>query len=288
MRYSDWMTAGRVALMSSAVMGATLVSGVAGAEESFRGTTDIKGITMSPVSVLPAAPEPAKKRESCTSRIEPKTTAGQLVAAKGWAVTGEVKVGRYTVVSFVGQCEQGGSGTEVMTQGNLGIFSDKLLAIAYTRQADDLLIGTVRKLDGGGARLYDGDRLGAPVADLRLTDAGEFTLASLAAFDPVCGRRAKVPNVFNLPIDKARKRIMDAGWKPVEAKLEEDQGYENDLHKAGVTEADGCAGTGMGYCSFEYTGAFGKLSVTTTGDPDVKKGDFPKVLKYEVTCGGAK
>ena len=253
MRYSDWMTAGRMVLMSSAVMGAALVSDVVRAEASFRGATEIKGITISPVSVLPTAPKPAKKRESCTFRIEPKTTAGQLVAAKGWAVTGEVKIGSYTAVSFVGQCEEGGSGTEVMTRGNIGIFSDKLLAIAYAKQADDPLIGTVRQLDGGGARLYDGDRLGAPVADLKLTDAGEFILTSLAAFDSVCGGSDKIPNVFNLPIDKARKLITNAGWKPVQAKLETDRDYENNLHKAGLTEVDGCSGTGMNVSATQTT-----------------------------------
>ena len=174
-----------------------------------------------------------------------------------------------------------------MTQGNIGIFSDKLLAIAYTKEADDDQIGTVEQTDGGGGRLYNGG-LGAPVADLKLTDAGEFILTPLAAFDLACGGQTKVPTVFRLPIDKARKLIMEAGWKPVLAKPETDQGYENDFRKAGVTEADGCAGTGMGYCRFDYENAAGKLSVTTTGDPDVEKGNFPKVLRYSVKCGGAK
>jgi len=289
MRHPDLMTAWRMVVVGSAVMSAVLVSDVARAEEGFRGSSEIKGITVAPVSVLPAAPASAKKRTDCEHLlVKPKTAAGKLVAAKGWAVTGEVQIGSYTAVSFVGRLEFVGSGTCMMTRGNIGIFNDKLLlGIAYTKQADDGLIGTVTQLDGGGARLHDGN-LGAPVADLRLTDAGEFSLTSLAAFDSVCGGKAKVPNVFRSPIDKARKLILDAGWKPVPAKPETDEGYENNLRKAGLTEAESCAGTGMGYCNFEYEGAAGKLSVTTTGDPDVEKGEFPTVLSYSVECGGTK
>jgi hypothetical protein len=265
MRYLDLMTVWRMAIVGSTVMSAVLVSDVAQAEENFRASSEIKGISIAPASVLPAAPASAKKRTDCEDfLIKPKTAAGQLVAAKGWAVTGEVKIGSYTAVSFVGRLEFVGSGTCMMTRGNIGIFDDKLLGIAYTKQADDGLIGTVTQLDGGGARLYDGN-LGAPVADLKLTDVGEFSLTSLAAFDSVCSGKAKVPNVANLPIDKARKLSSDAGWKPVPAKPETDEGYESDLRKAGLTEAESCAGTGMGYCNFDYEGAAGKLSVTTMG-----------------------
>jgi hypothetical protein len=276
-------------------MSAVLVSDVARAEGSFRVFSEIKNISVARVNALPAAPAPAEKSKDCEDLlIKPKTAAGQLVAAKGWAVTGEVKIGDYTAVSFVGQLGLADGGVCMMTRGDIGIFSDKLLAVAYTKDADDSLIGTVRQLDSGGARLYGGGGDSAAVADLKLTDEGEFILTSLAAFESVCGGKAKVPNVNNLPIDKARKLIIDSGWKPVLAKLDPDLGrlatvgYENNLRKAGLSEAYGCSGTGMNYCSFEYKSAAGKLSVTTTGAPDVEKGDFPEVLKYSVKCGGAK
>jgi len=174
--YPDLMTAWRMVIVGSTVMSVVLASDFARAEESFRGSSEIKGITVAPVSVLPAAPVSARKRTDCEDLvIKPKTPAGQLVAAKGWAVTGEVKVGNYTAVSFVGKLEFVSSSRCNMTRGNIGIFSDRLLAIAYTKEDDDQ-IGWVEQSDGG-ARLYDGGAVsGEAVADLKLTSTGELLL----------------------------------------------------------------------------------------------------------------
>jgi hypothetical protein len=59
----------RTAIVGSAVIIAALVGDFACGEENFRGSSEIKGITVAAVSVLPAAPASAKKRESCMHLI---------------------------------------------------------------------------------------------------------------------------------------------------------------------------------------------------------------------------
>ena len=119
MRYLDlMMTTWRMAVVGSAIMSGGLVSDVANADESFRVSSEIKGITVTPVNVLPKAPAREKMTACEDMAIKPKTTAGQLVAAKGWVVTGEVKIGNYTAVSFGGKLASAYDHTCMVTKGS--------------------------------------------------------------------------------------------------------------------------------------------------------------------------
>ncbi|WP_198088259.1 Stk1 family PASTA domain-containing Ser/Thr kinase [Variovorax sp. E3] len=242
--------------------------------------SELKDIRMKAIASLPKAVGSSTDRNGCPWRvIQPKSAAARLVAAQGWAVMADVPLGAYRAVSFAGQMEAGTSGTCNITQGNVAVFDgDKLLALAYGKSADDAAIGNLTALEGGAVRVWDGDIVGSPVGDLRVEVDGTVRLGKLADEESVCKGQAKVPNVYGMPIDKARKALADKGWKPVRIKPD-GESRQAGLIKRGIVEVESCSGTGLAYCSFSYAGAAGALSIVTAGE----KG-LPNVVGYDVKC----
>ena len=102
----------------------------------------------------------------------------------------------------------------------------------------------------------------------------------MAPQETLCGGKAVVPNIYGKPINEARRLLWARGWAPVPTRpAPEAASREGELAKRGVTEVEGCSGTGFGYCSYNYRGGGGLLSVATVGE-----GDFPTVSGYSVTC----
>lgn len=157
----------------------------------------------------------------------------------------------------------------------------RLQSLIYTDAKTDYLIGRIIPLDGGGARLWDGDLVPAPVADLAIIPTG-IEVRPVAAEDKVCGNSAIVPNIFDVPITDARNELLSFGWEPVPQTLETEYGQEVDLHRLGVIETTGCSGTGFGYCGFSYRHGGISLSVVTAGEFEGAVG--PSVVRYGVEC----
>ncbi|WP_160000168.1 hypothetical protein [Roseomonas sp. 18066] len=243
----------------------------------------VPGLSFTLLSALPAAPAGAASRQGCESMLQkPAGAAGQQVAAAGWGVTGEAAIGRYQAVSFAGGFEGGTSGSCQVSQGNLAIFEGgRLLAVAYAPRGAARGIGTVEPLAPDGLRLWDGDFLPQPLADLKAGQNDVLAILPLAAQEAVCAGRATVPNIYGLPIDLARQRLRQQGWTPVPATRAGAEGREGALAKQGITEVEGCSGTGFGFCRFGYRGPAGLLGVTTVGDASP-----PVVSGYGVQCGG--
>jgi hypothetical protein len=242
--------------------------------------SDLKDIRMRAITSLPKAGGSADDRNSCSWRvIQPKSPAAKLVAAQGWAVTADVPMGSYRAVSFAGQMEAGTSGTCTITQGNVAVFDgDRLVALAYGKLPEDPAIGNLTALEGGAVRVWDGDLVGSPVGDLRVEADGTLRLGKLADEESVCKGRAKVPNVYGMPIDKARKVLAASGWNPVRGGASSES-RQAGLVKRGIAEAESCAGTGLAYCDFGYSGPAGRLTVTTAGEKSL-----PSVVGYDVNC----
>lgn len=242
--------------------------------------SDLKDIRMKAITSLPKAGGSADDRNSCSWRvIQPKSAATKVVAAQGWAVMADVPLGSYRAVSFAGQMEAGTSGTCTITQGNVAVFDgDRLVALAYGKSPEDTAIGNLTALEGGSVRVWDGDLVGSPVGDLRVEADGTVHLGKLADEESVCKGRAKVPNIYGMPIDKARQALADKGWKPVSGGASKEP-RQSALVKRGIPEAESCAGTGLAYCDFGYSGPAGRLTVTTVGEKDL-----PNVSDYEVKC----
>lgn len=245
-----------------------------------RVVSELKNIRMQALTKLPKAGGDAGDRDSCPQLvIQPKSVAAKQVAAQGWAVMADVPLGRYRAVSFAGQMEAATSGTCNVTQGNVAVFdNDRLVALAYGKSAEDTAIGTLSLLEGGAVRVWDGDIAPSPVGDLHVDSDGTLRISKVADEDAVCQGRAKVPNVYNMPIDKARKALATQGWNPVRGKAS-GESRQTALAKRGIVEAESCAGTGLGYCDFNYAGSAGRLTLTTVGD-----NALPQVAGYGVKC----
>lgn len=245
--------------------------------EGFNITTTLKS--------LPAAPGDQGDVEFCEHLlIEPTSAGGKIADEQGWGVTGEVELGDLTLVSFVGGYEAGTRGSCLLLDGNVGFFKGSdFVALAFGPAAGETTIGRVAAFGDTGARIWDGDYLSSPAADITIGAAGEIALDPLATQEAFCGGKAVVPAIYDTPIGEARDLLKAAGWTPVTAEAPEGAGgYREDLVQAGITEVNDCAGTGFGYCSFSYQSTAGTLSVTTVGDPQLP--DTPSVSAYNVAC----
>jgi hypothetical protein len=245
--------------------------------------TQLPTIAFLPLNRLPANPSRGSLSVDCDQLLTtPESGAGRLAKTLGWGVTAEIRFADTTAVSFVGSAEPATSGACQLANGNVGIFKGgRLLALAYARPSAGGSIGSITPLAAGGARVWDGDIVPRPIADLAPQAGGGFTIGAVAARDPVCNGAAIVPAIYGQPIDRARAALRRAGWNPVPTAI--DTGNRDtrvgELAAAGVPEIEDCAGTGFGFCSFAYRGKAGDLSVITVGD-----GPMPTVSDYRVEC----
>jgi len=269
-------------ILAAALLGIASPAGAATPDEAgFHATSMIKGLKFVVLKTLPEAPR-IIGQELCNCVAKPASEGGKLVKARGWAVTGEAPMGRFEAVSFAARFGEGTSGSVGVMQGNVAIFEGpRLVALAYGEKSGDEAIGRVEALAGGGVRIWDGDLLSVPVADIH-AEGDDLRLGPLAAEQSFCHGKATAPNIYGMPINKARAILKAKGWNPAPSKLganETDFGRERELAKRGVVEVSGCSGTGFAYCSFNYASADGALTVTTVGD-----NDFPSVRRYSVKC----
>ena len=109
----------------------------------------------------------------------------------------------------------------------------------------------------------------------------------MAKLDRVCDGTAQLPNLYGMPIAKARNLLTQHGWKPVARNRTQDEiGYAiTDLVRQGFTEVDDCSGTGFGFCRFDYAGPAGTLGVTTVGDGDSPVADYTVQCRSRVKAG---
>lgn len=264
------------------------VAGAPQAAGALRVQSTVEAVRITPLQRLPQAPRSAAgvARTACGHLLEEaRTPAGREVALAGWGVTGEVSIGPYQAVSFVGAFERGTSGSCQLSQGNIGLFRGAdLLAVAYAASNNGRTIGRAVAFERDGLRIWDGDFLSQPLADLRLGADGSLTIQPLAAQEAVCNGAASIPNIYGRPINEARSLLQRSGWVPAvspgRAAREQLDERVADLVRRGVPEVEDCSGTGFGFCRYGYRGTAGTLSVTTVGD-----NDFPAVSGYGVRCG---
>jgi hypothetical protein len=244
--------------------------------------SEVSEILAAKATKLPEGPHPKKGDDNCAYDFaDPKTEAGRYVLQRGWGVLSEATIGGYQLVSFAGEFISGTSGSCAIQQGNIGVFEgSKLRAILYTASKNDELIGVLVPTESRTVRIWSGDYLGYPVADI---SGGSFGLivGKVADADTFCKGAVSVPNVFDLPITEARTKLFASGWEGVPQPKEE-WGQQVDLHELGITEAASCSGTGFGFCSYAYHTAGATMELTTAGE--LFEDNLPGVADYSVTC----
>ncbi len=243
------------------------------------------GFVTVPLTRLPPPPRPVNAEFCDHLAVEPHTAGGKVAKALGWVVTGEVSLGSLDVVSFVGGFEPGTSGSCQMTDGNVGLFDgDQLRWLVYSERDATSHIGTVQAFEKTAVRIWSGDFLPQPVADMHIDTSGAVSLRKLATVERFCDGKASVPNIYGSPIAEARKELESAGWGPVLGILSDEPMdlRSEELKAAGIYEVQSCSGTGFGYCSFGYSGQFAELSVVTVGEGGASA--TPEVAGYDVSC----
>jgi hypothetical protein len=244
-------------------------------------TSELKNIQMATANHLPAVGGGAGGPDRFCERMATIRSAGaKWIKERGWLVMSDVSLGPYRVVSFVGESKFATSGACVNTQGHIAVFKNNtLFALAWGTSPDEPLIGHLQSLEGAGVRVWDGNPVPNPVGDLRANADGTLRLAPVSSEDTVCHGHATVPNVYHMPIDKARTALLSKGWRPVRGTQTEGDAGQAGLIKRGMIETQACAGTGFAFCEFRYTSPTGKLVLTTAGEED-----YPRVTDYDVTC----
>lgn len=239
----------------------------------------VPAIRIVATTVLPATP--AFDASFCDHLFDaPKGEAAKAVAAKGWQITGELSAGRYQAVSFVGGAEPATSSACALSKGNVAFFEGGVLKAIAFGDGKGPAIGRIVRTGDQGLRIWDGDILPGPVADVRVDDDGGIAIGKVAAEEKVCGGKGVVPNIYGMPINRARAALQKAGWSPIAAGAPEGEDPRLEaLVAAGVVEAESCSGTGFGFCAFNYRGPAGTLGVATVGE-----GEFPSVSSYGVDC----
>jgi hypothetical protein len=106
-------------------------------------------------------------------------------------------------------------------------------------------------------------------------------------------KHARLPAILQSTYHKARKKLLAAGWRPVQTKSFKQASNDPDIShgngrlfwRKGYVEVEACAGTGVAPCSFVFKDAFGnRLRVTTAGEELPRRKSYARVTRFEFVC----
>ena len=106
-------------------------------------------------------------------------------------------------------------------------------------------------------------------------------------------RHGELPVVKGLTYHKARKKLIAAGWQPVQTKSSDEAATDPDVisgngsmfWRKGYVELEACSGTGVAACAFLFKDAHGnRLRVTTEGEELPKEKFYARVSGYKFVC----
>jgi hypothetical protein len=126
---------------------------------------------------------------------------------------------------------------------------------------------------------------------LTLCIAASLSFPQSKSYQPV--RHAKLPAISELPYSKARKKLLAAGWQPLQTKSFNEADEDADIRygngplfwKLGYVELEACSGTGVGACAFLFKDAYGNhLRVTTAGEELPKDRAYARVTGFQFVC----
>lgn len=253
--------------------------------------SDLGDYQLIPLSRLPRSPEKSALDQYCSEyRATKQSPLARSVEKLGWIVTSEAALGRFRAVSFASGFNEGTSSLCFARNANIAVFEgNALVALAYAKHPSqnsdsswDPTLGVVEPLEDGRGLLIWTDPPGTPVGELRVEGAS-LRLTALAKEHDYCHGRARVPDIYGKGIDTARRMLFARGWKPERPTEKPGEGdMAREMAKKGLIEAEGCAGTGVGYCGWTYRGKAGLLNVTTVGG-ELEPADNT-VSRYDVAC----
>jgi hypothetical protein len=244
---------------------------------------ELNSFRFSALSSLPKGPSPDISGSPCTYFVVPKLDqkfkSSQFIQDKGWAILSEVRLAQYHFIAFAGSFDPSTSGACIISQSNIAIFEkEQLLGVVYLDDLENSLIGNLRLMDAGFIRVFSGDMIQEPVADIQLSLNG-FEMKTMSDLTAYCNGGSILPSIIGTNIIEARNALFDYGFEPIEATEPLVISWRQYLFDYGIREVDSCSGTGFAFCSFSYENESGFVDLITAGEDD-----FPTVVRSRVKC----
>lgn len=129
------------------------------------------------------------------------------------------------------------------------------------------------------------------IGSLALSMTAQLCLAQTKRCQP--SKHAKLPAISELTYAKARKKLVAAGWQPLQTKSFNEVDGDPDTKsgngplfwKRGYVELEACSGTGVAACAFLFKDAYGNhLRVTTAGEELPKEKAYATVTGFQFVC----
>ena len=244
---------------------------------------DLNNFRFNATKSIPNGPYPDVSKVPCAWFSVPtddqKFSISRSIQNKGWGILSEVRLAKYHFIAFAGSFDGGTSGICKISQSNIAIFEqDNLLGIIYLDGSDASLIGSIRLMDAGFIRVFSGDTIQMPVADIHLS-LNAFELKTISDLTAHCNGTSIVPSVFGKDIIEARNVLINHGFEPIEAIEPSLPVWRMHLINDGIREVDACSGIGYSFCKFRYKNENSSVNLITAGDDA-----FPSVVRIGVNC----
>ena len=244
---------------------------------------DLHNFRFNAIKSIPNGPYPDVSKVPCAWFSVPtddqKFSISRSIQNKGWGILSEVSLAKYHFIAFAGSFDGGTSGICKISQSNIAIFEqDNLLGIIYLDGSDASLIGSIRLMDAGFIRVFSGDTIQMPVADIHLS-LNAFELKTISDLTAHCNGTSIVPSVFGKDIIEARNVLINHGFEPIEAIEPSLPVWRMHLINDGIREVDACSGIGYSFCKFRYKNENSSVNLITAGDDA-----FPSVVRIGVNC----
>ena len=244
---------------------------------------DLNNFRLNAIKSIPNGPYPDISDGPCAYFTVPiddqKFSISRSIQNKGWGILSEVSLAKYHFIAFAGSFSGGTSSTCSISQSNIAIFEqDNLLGIIYLDASDASLIGSIRLMDAGFVRVFSGDAIQMPVADIHLS-LNAFELKTISDLTAHCNGTSIVPSVFGKDIIEARNVLINHGFEPIEAIEPSLPVWRMHLINDGIREVDACSGIGYSFCKFRYKNENSSVNLITAGDDA-----FPSVVRIGVNC----
>ena len=244
---------------------------------------DLNNFRFNAIKSIPNGPYPDVSKVPCAWFSVPtddqKFSISRSIQNKGWGILSEVRLAKYHFIAFAGSFDGGTSGICKISQSNIAIFEqDNLLGIIYLDGSDASLIGSIRLMDAGFIRVFSGDTIQMPVADIHLS-LNAFELKTISDLTAHCNGTSIVPSVFGKDIIEARNVLINHGFEPIEAIEPSLPVWRMHLINDGIREVDACSGIGYSFCKFRYKNENSSVNLITAGDDA-----FPSVVRIGVNC----
>ena len=207
---------------------------------------DLKIFKFGALGSIPKAPQPILEdnirgcHRYVLDKEEQKNPLSNDIRKKGWAILSEAQLGQYELIAFAGKFEVETSATCYVKESNIAIFNNgSLFGVIYLQTKEETQIGNFEKMDDGFLRLYSGDPLQVPVADLNIHTNG-------LKLDPIskkplryCGKKTVIPNTLGMTIQDARDKLWISGFNRIEHQ-QEPESYTSKTYP-GINELAGCS-----------------------------------------------